>query len=101
MIRTLAVASALALSIGFAAPALAGPGQCYDRYSRPVGPVYNTDYPNYPFINAVMRRGGSCTGVVAQAPPRYRNEYRSNAPYGYNQPYYDYRQERRNDYYRR
>lgn len=100
MIRKLAVASTLAMSIGLAAPALAGPGQCYDSYSRPVGPVYNTDYPNYPFINAVLRRGGTCTGVTVAAPYRYRREYRSNAPYGYNQPYYDYRYERPTRYYR-
>ena len=61
--RKLAIAAALAGTFGFAAPALAGPGQCYDAYGRPIGPVYDTDYPNYSFINSVVRRGGSCTGT--------------------------------------
>jgi hypothetical protein len=90
--------AAIALgALAFATPALAGPGQCYDAYGRPVGPVYDTDYPNYNFINAVIRRGGSCTGVQPYYNP-YGNRYydqqyyydrRYNRYYPYNR-YYDY-----------
>ena len=47
-----------------------------------------TDYPNYSFINSVVRRGGSCTGVVS--PPSRPNSgyYRYNPyPYNYGNPY--------------
>ena len=85
--RKLAIAAALAGTFGFAAPALAGPGQCYDAYGRPIGPVYDTDYPNYSFINSVVRRGGSCTGVVSP-PSRPNSGYRYNPyPYNYGNPY--------------
>jgi hypothetical protein len=82
MIRKLAILAALAVSAGLATPALAGPGQCYDAYGRPVGPVYDTDHPNYGFIASVQRRGGSCTGAAQYAPSyRDRGYYRYNAPY--------------------
>ena len=82
--------------VGAASPAFAGPGQCYDAYGRRVGPVYDTDRPNYGFINSIIRRGGSCTGVVS--PPSrpqynyygrgYRNDgYRYDDRYRYNEGY--------------
>jgi len=88
MIRTLAVAAAVTLSAGLATPALAGPGQCYDAYGRPVGPVYDTDRPNYRFLDSVVRRGGTCTGMTQRPQgPRYRDR----GYYRYNQPYDGYR----------
>ena len=78
--KKLAIAAVLAGTFGLAAPALAGPGQCYDHYGRPIGPVYDTDHPNYGFLNSVIRNGGSCTGV----PPGY------NSHPGYRSHHYDY-----------
>jgi hypothetical protein len=90
--RKFVIAAVAAGFSGVAAPAFAGPGQCYDAFGRPVGPVYDTDYPNYAFINAVIRRGGTCTGVVSPpSPPRgiYRYQPYPGYPYGVN-PYYPY-----------
>lgn len=85
--RKIALAAGIAGAVFAAAPAFAGPGQCYDAYGRPVGPVYDTDNPNYGFINSVMRRGGSCTGVVSPpSRPRYRDYDRGYGPY--NRYYY-------------
>ena len=83
--KKLAIAAVLAGTFGLAAPALAGPGQCYDHYGRPVGPVYDTDNPNYGFINSVIRNGGSCTGVQPGYNPYQRRSYQYD--YG---PRYDY-----------
>jgi hypothetical protein len=75
--RVLVTAAVLAGALGLALPAWAGPGQCYDAYGRPVGPVYDTDNPNYGFINSVIRRGGSCTGVQ----PGYDSDRRNRRYY--------------------
>ena len=84
------VLGALGAALGAAGTANAGPGQCYDAYGRPVGPVYDTDRPNYSFINSVMRRGGNCTGVVS--PPGRRNGYQPNyGSDGYRRDGYTYR----------
>jgi hypothetical protein len=71
--RKILLAATVLGTIAGAGAANAGPGQCYDGYGRPVGPVYDTDRPNYSFINSVIRRGGSCTGVVSE--PGRRNYY--------------------------
>jgi hypothetical protein len=99
--KKLAIAAVLAGTFGLAAPALAGPGQCYDHYGRPVGPVYDTDHPNYGFINSVIRNGGSCTGVQSGYNPYRSRGYRHD----YDRPHYNYnryddddrRQRRRQD----
>jgi hypothetical protein len=87
--RVLAIAATLVAAVGVTAPANAGPGQCYDAYGRPIGPVYDTDNPNYGFIQSVIRRGGSCTGVDPNygQQRRYRGEgrYRDDRYY-YNDP---------------
>ena len=80
--RKIILAAGVAGACLMAAPAFAGPGQCYDAYGRAVGPVYDTDHPNYGFINSVIRRGGSCTGVVS---PPSRPGYRYDRP---DRPYY-------------
>ena len=96
--RKIAVATIVLGALGFAAPAIAGPGQCYDAYGRPIGPVYDTDNPNYGFINSVIRRGGSCTGVQPEDNPnrgrRYYYDDRPSPRY-YRDRYYD------DGYYRR
>jgi hypothetical protein len=80
--RKLAIFTVAAGIVGLlgAAPAFASAGQCYDAYGRPVGPVYDTDHPNYGYIDSILARGGSCTGVVT--PP-------SNS-YNYGPRYYHY-----------
>ena len=90
--RKFVIAAGLAGAFVAATPALAGPGQCYDAYGRPVGPVYDTDYPNYAFINSVVRRGGSCTGVVTAPGRGYRGYERYHQPYNPYRPrgYYPY-----------
>ncbi len=90
--KKLAIAAVLAGTFGLAAPALAGPGQCYDHNGRPVGPVYDTDNPNYGFINSVIRNGGSCTGVQSGYNPYGRRTYQYD--YG---PRYDYDRQRRRE----
>jgi hypothetical protein len=87
----LGIAFTVVGALCFAAPALASPGQCYDAYGRPVGPVYDTDRPNYRFINSVIRRGGSCTGV--------RSDYDASPNYYYS-PKRQYNRHYRRDYYR-
>jgi hypothetical protein len=71
MMKMLAIPLVLLAAAAAAAPAMAGPGQCYDAYGRPIGPAYDTDNPNYGFIDSVLRRGGSCTGVIS--PPSRPN----------------------------
>ncbi len=73
--RKIAIATIVLGALGFAVPASAGPGQCYDAYGRPIGPVYDTDRPNYGFINSVIRRGGSCTGVQPEYNPNRGRRY--------------------------
>ncbi len=87
--RKLILCTALALgATGLTAgTALAGPGQCYDRRGNPVGGIYDTDNPNYNFIQSVQRNGGTC-GSARNAPPgpnyrygnpnRYDDGYRDN-----------------------
>ncbi len=43
--------------------AAAGPGHCYDRFGRPIGGVYDTDRPDYNWLNWVKARGGICRGI--------------------------------------
>lgn len=90
------VLGALGAALGAAATAHAGPGQCYDAYGRPIGPVYDTDHPNYAFLDSVVRRGGTCTGM--NNPPARRG-YQPN--YGYDGYRRDGNYYRGNDYYRR
>ncbi len=61
--KTMLFAAALIGGLGAAGSAIAGVGQCFDRFGNPVGPSYDTDRPNYGYINSVLARGGSCTGV--------------------------------------
>ncbi len=93
--RKLAVAAIALGAIAVATPALAGPGQCYDRFGRQVGGIYDTDNPNYNFIQWVQRRGGHCARVGEN---NYRPNYGPRYPYGgyqrdnyYNSPSYYYR----------
>lgn len=94
--RKLAVAVIALGAIAVATPAVAGPGQCYDRFGRPVGGIYDTDHPNYNFIQRVQRRGGHCARVGDG--PSYRPNFGPRNPYGgyrydnyYNSPSYNYR----------
>ena len=61
--RKIIFAATLIGAVGTAGSAIAGPGQCYDAYGRPIGPTYDTDHPNYGFLDSVVRRGGTCTGM--------------------------------------
>lgn len=83
-LRKFVIAAGLIGAMGAAGSAIAGTGQCYDAYGRPVGPVYDTDRPNYAFLDAVVRRGGTCTGM--SNPPsrqRGRNYYDRDDHDGY------------------
>lgn len=83
--RKFLLAATVLGAIAGAGAAYAGPGQCYDAYGRPIGPVYDTDHPNYSFINSVIRRGGSCTGVVSEPS---RRGYRYDDGYNRRDNYY-------------
>ena len=89
--RKIAIGVAALIALGAAGVAQAGPGRCFDAYGRPIGPVYDTDNPNYGWINSVIARGGSCTGVAVG--PRYYGPYYNPYyhPYRYNPNYYGYR----------
>ncbi len=83
--RTMLVAAALIGAATAASPAAAGVGQCFDRFGRPWGGAYDTDYPNYGFINYVQRHGGFCRRVgeapLVMAPgPVYRYDYAPPPP---------------------
>src|ERR1044071_2961476 len=78
---TIGITALAALSLGSAA--VAGPGQCYDGHGRPFGPAYDTDRPDYNWINSVLKRGGSCTGVVGPSTPggyHFKTEPKYYAP---------------------
>ncbi|MCW5772488.1 MAG: hypothetical protein KIT16_12680 [Rhodospirillaceae bacterium] len=76
---------------GFAGSAIAGPGQCYYPGGQAVGPIYNTDRPDYSWIDWVQRQGGVCRRVstIEEQTLRsrglgYPSEYRA----GYQPPNY-------------
>jgi hypothetical protein len=51
-----------------ASAASAGPGQCFDFAGQPIGPVYDTDHPNYHWLEWVQARRGTCSRIkFAQA----------------------------------
>jgi len=81
--RKFVIAAGLIGAMGAAGSAMAGPGQCYDAYGRPVGPAYDTDHPNYGFLDSVVRRGGTCTGMNNPS-PRRRYGYDDNRRDNYN-----------------
>ena len=77
--RILATAAVIAALLVPAAPALAGTGQCYDAYGRPIGGPFYTFNPNRAFIDSVIARGGRCTVSETpygtyQAPGYYYND---------------------------
>jgi hypothetical protein len=78
--RILASAAVIAALLVPTAPALAGTGQCYDAYGRPVGGPFDTFNPNRAFIDSVIARGGRCP--VSEAP---YGTYRAPGYY-YNNP---------------
>ncbi len=95
--RSAIFAASVIGALGVAGPAIAGVGQCFDRFGQPWGATYDTDYPNYGFINYVQRRGGYCRrlsgGPVAAAPPPVvvaPPVYRYSYPYANPYPYYYY-----------
>lgn len=71
--RTIAIAGPLALiaGIALAAPAAAATARCYDSLGAPVGPVFDTLYPNYHWIQWVQTRGGNCRAMTPQESALY------------------------------
>ncbi len=65
----LAAAAGMIGTLGLAAPASAAPAQCYDAYGRPIGPRYDTRYPDYGWINQVYAYGGRCVQIGAPVQP--------------------------------
>jgi hypothetical protein len=95
----LGAALAAAAIAGAAAPALAGPGQCYTAHGRPIGPVYDTDHPNYAWIAHVQRMGGNCTGVVSDLNAPSRRDYH-HYYYYYRRPHHQYQYQYRDHFWR-
>lgn len=86
--RILTVAAVLAAAAATATPALAGTGQCYDRFNRPVGATYDTDHPNNAFLQWVQRNGGRCDRVGNN--PGFVRQYPQGSPYATQRPdFYD------------
>lgn len=90
---------AAAFTVAFAGSAAAGAGQCYWPGGQPVGPLYNTDSPNYGWIQWVQQQGGVCRGVSmleeqglrsrAQGyPPEFASGNPNYRPPGYQPPGY-------------
>ena len=75
--------SMLAIAAVVALPSLAsaGTGQCYNKQGHPVGPTYDTDHPNYPFLEWVKRHGGECKRVGSS--PNYTRTYPQGYPHRY------------------
>ena len=84
--RILASAAVIAALLVPTAPALAGTGQCYDAYGRPVGGPFDTFNPNRAFIDSVIARGGRCQVYATQGaypPPAYAPAPGYAPGYGY------------------
>jgi hypothetical protein len=79
--RKIAIGVAALIALGAAGVAQAGPGRCFDAYGRPIGPVYDTDNPNYGWINSVLAQGGSCTGVASDYRPGGNYYYKPEPKY--------------------
>ena len=59
----LLIAGALA-GAALAAPAHAASARCFDSFGAPVGPTFDTLYPNYHWIQWVQARGGACRAMT-------------------------------------
>jgi hypothetical protein len=59
----LLLAGALA-GAALAAPANAATARCFDSFGAPVGPTFDTLYPNYHWIQWVQTRGGNCRAMT-------------------------------------
>jgi hypothetical protein len=77
-IRTAALAAIC--TFAFAGTAAAGAGQCFYPGGQPVGPLYNTDRPNYGWIEWVQRQGGTCRGVSTLEEQGLRTQARGYPP---------------------
>jgi len=71
--RTIAFTSALALAAGVALanPASAATARCYDSFGAPVGPTFDTLYPNHHWIQWMQTRGGTCRAMTLQEAALY------------------------------
>ena len=71
-IRPLAISAvALCLGAAFATPASAAAARCYDSFGAPIGPAFDTLYPNYHWIQWVQARGGACRAMTPQEAALY------------------------------
>ena len=61
-------------ALALAAPAVAAPGPCFTANGQPVGPVYDTEQPNTPFLTWVQSRGGECRALRADEVTLYRGQ---------------------------
>jgi hypothetical protein len=61
-------------ALAFATPAVAAPGHCFSASGQPIGPVYDTERPNTPFINWVQARGGECRALRADEVALHRGQ---------------------------
>jgi hypothetical protein len=91
--RSLGFAGALAVGIAASAgaPASAAPAHCFDSFGAPLGPAFDTVYPDYNWIRWVQDRGGSCRALRPEEiaffraraldyPPEYLATLRPAAP---------------------
>lgn len=61
-------------ALALAAPAVAAPGHCFTANGQPVGPVYDTEQPDTPFLTWVQSRGGECRALRADEVTLYRGQ---------------------------
>jgi hypothetical protein len=90
--RSLGWAGALIFAAALpAAPAAAAPAHCFDSFGAPLGPTFDTVYPDYNWIRWVQDRGGSCRALRAEEveffraraleyPPEYTGSVAPGAP---------------------
>jgi hypothetical protein len=65
-------------AMALASPAAAAPGHCFTAAGAPIGPVYDTERPDTPFLTWVQARGGECRALRADEVTLYRgrpNDY--------------------------
>ena len=62
--RTHAIAIGLALGAALTTASQAATARCFDSFGAPVGPVFDTLYPNHHWIRWIEARGGTCRSMM-------------------------------------
>ncbi len=69
MLRNFIPIAALA-SLALAAPGHAASARCFDASGRPTGEIFRIDEGKLRFVETVIAKGGTCSGVAVGPEPR-------------------------------